>query len=941
MANTPKIVGRRSVLSMAVVLGAGAAISGKPSAAAASVPANSLDALGSTEVPLTLIGSEPPAVLRRYRDIFRSVPDPSAFFYRDQAGVLKFAAGCQGLANQVQVFDVAAGKPDLLSTPFPAGGGGAGNVCYEPLTGSILAFGATVKRITKAGAVSDAYAAAPGATNVAYGRATDSKGRIWNGNYPTGSATRFDPSNGATLHSTQVHAGAQYVRSLAIDDVDNVYAGTAVQNPRIVTWHTDNPSVRREIALPGGATKGFVHTVAAHSGALFVHFDGSDGKVAFKAYDLATKKWRALPWNWAPAGRLSAALNGRGDIYAVWNTVGTHRLMRIDPGTMEAELVCLVPDTPRALSVEAVNGETIVNMLCGEGRHYDLVRVSVASKSVIQSTNIAFAESAFKVQTLMGATSGTTMFVGAYMGDGIGTVDLLSRETWRSSTDTGIAQIEGMIEYDPSTVYVGSYPGGCLYRFNPQTKSVKKLIELREKHLQSRPFAWALAAGKVVAGTVAEYGHNTGALAIINPQNDSDIRVVSGPVPGQSVLGLVGSGDIVYGTTGIKGGYGSVDDTKAAHVFAWNVRESRLLWKRALTGEVEINSPLMIRGRLYVSTNNGVIRINPNSGSPVFTYRLLNRSATAGYKTSSISYLPRANSIVHLAGGTVTVLDAESRTRKEILRGNYTDMVISSRGRLYFAENGTNIIDVDPTQLPTIRSAADLVTVGTNGWLYVAKSLGGGQYGQPLRADSGFATSVKSCHVVDWNGDGILDVVTNHGDGTLQLRRGLKNGGFSSPLVLGTSGWLDRKIAVGVWGTSLAVVSSENVGGQLQLWPVDSSGTLGQPMMIGSGWKRRQMVMLSPSGSSDSALIVNDGGSLYRYARMANGSVSSTGVRLSNGGFSDMAAFSPVLGHKSGYNGVVAVDAAGAVKYADVSVNSAGSPIAYPFLMKSYKFASS
>jgi hypothetical protein len=943
VTHPPGNIGRRSVLSWAVAVGAGAALSSGtfPAAASASVPANSLDALSSTEVALTLIGTEPSAMLRRYSNVFKSIPDPSAVFFRNSSGTLKMVAGCQGLADQVQVFDASTGKKELSSTPFPGGGGGARNVVYEPLSNSILAYGATVKRVGLTGTITNAYSSAPGATDVSFSRASDSKGRIWNGNYPTGNATRYDPSTGATVHSPQVHAGAQYVRSLAVDVKDNVYAGTGVQGPRIVVWHTDTPSELREIALPGAAATGFVNSIAAHSGLLFVHFDGSDGKTFFKVYDLTAAVWRTPPWAWAPAGRVSAALLGSGSIFAVWNTLGTHKLMRIDPVTLAADFICMVPGTPSALSVETVGGETRVNMLCAEGQSYEFVSVGLAGNSVVQSSKIAFAESAYKVQALLGAASGYTMYMGAYMGDGIGSVDLLTRETWRSPTDTGIAQIEGMFEYDASTVYVGSYAGGRLFKFNPQTKSVKSLIELREKYLQSRAFAWVFAGGKVVAGTVAEYGHNTGALVMINPLDDADIKVVSCPVPGQSVLGLVGDGDIVYGTTGIKGGYGSVDDTKPAHIFAWNVRQGRSLWTRAFPGEVEINCPRFIRDRLYVSTNNGVIRVNPNSGSPVFTYKLLNRTAEPGYRTSSISYLPRANSMVHLAGGTVTVLDMESRTRKEILRGNYTDMVITSRGRLYFAENGTNIVDIDPTQKPTISSAADLVTVGTNGWLYVTRSLGGGKFATPIRADSGFATSVRSCHVVDWNGDGVFDVVTNHGDGTLQLHRGLPKGGFAAGMVVGASGWLDRKLAIGKWGTTLSVIASENIGGALKAWPVLSTGVLGPPVTIGAGWKRRQMVMLVPSRSTAAALIVNDAGSLFHYARTSTGDVSTVPVRLSTGGYTDITAMTGVINHESGLNGIVGVDTAGAVKYTEVSAGSVGTPTKYSFLMTNYKFASS
>ena len=264
---------------------------------------------------------------------------------------------------------------------------------------------------------------------------------------------------------------------------------------------------------------------------------------------------------------------------------------------------------------------------------------------------------------------------------------------------------------------------------------------------------------------------------------------MSGPIPGQSVLGLVGEGDIVYGTTGIKGGYGAADDTKPAHVFAWNVAQGRLVWKRALTGEVEINSPILVRGVLYVSTNNGVIRLNKGSGSVVAVYRLLDRSAPAAYKTSTIAYLPKANGIAHLCGGTVTLLNTYRNTRKEILRGVYTDMVVNKQSRLFFAENGTSVVEVDAVQKPTIRSAADLVSVGPNGWLYVCRSSRDGRFGDPIRADSGFGGYVRSAHVVDWNGDGIQDVLTNRTDGTLRLHRGLPEGGFLPPTILASSGW--------------------------------------------------------------------------------------------------------------------------------------------------------
>jgi hypothetical protein len=211
----------------------------------------------------------------------------------------------------------------------------------------------------------------------------------------------------------------------------------------------------------------------------------------------------------------------------------------------------------------------------------------------------------------------------------------------------------------------------------------------------------------------------------------------------------------------------------------------------------------------------------------------------------------------------------------------------------------------------------------------------------PIRSDSAFGTDIRSCHVVDWNGDGTLDVLATRADGRLQLFKGLRGGGFTAPVTLGASGWQNRRIAVGMWGPQRAVVSADRISGQLLSWPGLTSGALGQPAVIGSGWSNKPMVMLVPSRTTASALIVSDGGSLYRYARTASGQISTSPVRLSTGGYSGMIAFSPVLGHKTDHNGIVGIDAAGAVAYTDVAGSAVGKPIGYAFLMKSHKFASS
>ncbi|MGW9414248.1 outer membrane protein assembly factor BamB family protein [Arthrobacter cupressi] len=937
-----KLVRRRSVLSLAVVLGASAGLGLPTAGTTTAVAAQSLDTDFGQGIPLTTIGTEPSRVLRRYRNVFCSVPQVTARFFRTAGGVLKIVGGNSGLADQLQILDAATGVRETSLVPFAGNAAGAGNSAVDARTGDVLAFGATsaVRRVTLAGSISDAYQTAPSSTYASFAVAVDSKGRVWNGNYPTGNTTRFDPATRTVLHTPRVRPDTEYVRALAIDGADNVYAGTGSQNPTLFTWHTDSPGQIREIPVPDAGSAGFVRRLDAHGDVLFVYFDGPDGSLEFRVYRISTGAWVPLPWNWMPSGCTSARVPDSPEVYVVWNTVGVHKLMRIDTRTMEAAFVCLVPDTARAMDIDVSGPNTLVNILCGSDGQYRSVRVSIAAQAVVRDVRADFAPQTFKAQGLLASASENKIYFGGYRGDGVGSVDLSDSTIWRSPLGSGIAQIEGMFEYDASTVYVGSYGGGVLLRFNPVTKAITKLIELRNTYFQSRPICWALAGNRVVAGTIPDYGRNGGVLAILNPADDTDIKVVGCPVDGQSVLGLVGEGNVVYGTTGILGGLGSTLDSKPAHVFAWDVAQGRLLWKRAFTGEVEINSPIMVRGVLYVSTNNGIIRLNKASGAPVATYQLLYRAVPPGYRTSSIRYLPKANGILHISGGTVTLLDTYRQTRKEILKGAYTELTVNKDGRLFFVEDNTNIVEVDAVQRPTIRSAADLVSVGPNGWLSVCRSLGGAKFGNPIAADSGFGGYVRSAHVVDWNRDGVFDVLTNHNDGTLRLHRGLPTGGFLPATIVGSSGWGSVDLTVGIWGTTLSVLAVDSGSGVLRAWPVLDSGALGTPTTIGTGWQGRNFVLMVPSRSSSWSLLVNQNGSLYRYSRVYGGKVSTSPVRLSAGGFTAMTAFSPLYGHRPDFNGIAWIDAEGKLKYTDIGPTSVGGNISYPAVLKSHKLAS-
>ena len=111
------VFSRRTALTLGLAAGTGATLGRPTSAANAAVMAESLETTHGPEIPLTIIGNEPSIVLRRYRNVFSSVPDAAATFFRTDGGVLKIAGGCTGLADQLQILDAATGKREKSLFP--------------------------------------------------------------------------------------------------------------------------------------------------------------------------------------------------------------------------------------------------------------------------------------------------------------------------------------------------------------------------------------------------------------------------------------------------------------------------------------------------------------------------------------------------------------------------------------------------------------------------------------------------------------------------------------------------------------------------------------------------------------------------------------------------------------------------------------------------------
>ncbi|MCR1161476.1 M15 family metallopeptidase [Paenarthrobacter sp. UW852] len=207
----------------------------------------------------------------------------------------------------------------------------------------------------------------------------------------------------------------------------------------------------------------------------------------------------------------------------------------------------------------------------------------------------------------------------------------------------------------------------------------------------------------------------------------------------------------------------------------------------------------------------------------------------------------------------------------------------------YFAGN--------PSAYASITSGADLVAADPNGRLlrYPAQAWGG--YGAPVQIGSNW-TGLKQAFVVDWDSDGVYDILAQWNNGTLGLFKGWPGGAFSTQIVVGTGDWDKMTITVGKWSNAQGypgIVGYFPDGG-LRYYPNTSGRALTYRVDIGSGWAGMGLTMADwdADGAND-ILATNTSGQLLSYR--GNGAGGFAGLPVTVGsGWGTMKALVPTFG---------------------------------------------
>lgn len=898
---------RRSTLSLAAagLLAAGA----PPITASGAVRSTSSLATTITGSSTSLRTVAPGAGIKTvYKDVFKTSSFLDMLLFVD-AGVPKLVTATTGNTNQFQVFDASTGKREYVSST-PTGEKIAANLAWDPAArmvyagsgGQLLAWSPTTRKLISLGQT------APAATGI-YGFDTDAAGRLWGGSYPDGIVWNYDPKSGKLSHFPPFDDRTDYVRALGIWK-DVVFAGTGAQDPHLVSFPVGNPGQRTIIKLPDAGVTGFVHRVIVRGDKIFVFAEDSANATRCHIYNAASARWEG---ELKSASSAFSAPSGT----ATWHSARS-LLIRTDTATM-AELV-LCPTNITFIRSIAVSGDRIF----AAGQHAGepvVVEYSIGAGRETRRVRPDALKGALNVQSLIGSDHGL-LYLGAYQGDGLATLNPATDARWQSSSTAGVSQIENLIQYDTNRFYLGSYGSAKLYSFDRNRISAGDgaftlITTLRKPHMQSRPFAWAAAGGKVLVGTVPEYGLRGGALSIIDPVTNRLGKVMARFIPEQSIVGLCGYGDIAYGSTSGRGGYGVDDYPGDACVFAYEARTDKVLWTSYLKGHRDLYSPILMDGVLYVATINGLLALDPSNGQLQQTFAVRRRMARPGYQSARAVRIPGTTKIVHDSGGIVMLIDVIGGTQSVLGESGFgTPLAVMPDGRVFAAYQNNNIAELHTGPNPTLVSASDLVTINAAGELLSAPSNGAGGYGAPVRHGTGWDTkTILSFHVTDWDGNGILDILIQRTSGTLELSRGKVNGGFEAPVRV-AAGWATKRIAVGPWinGIYPTVIGVDRAG-EVRRHPVGASGTIGTGFVLGTGWKDRNITMLDMKGNGRQGLMGRLGAKLYFQPSNGKGAFQGPAEVAASAGWSDTMALASVQSHFRSYSGLLSVKRSGVLQY--------------------------
>ncbi|ACZ85356.1 PQQ-binding-like beta-propeller repeat protein [Streptosporangium roseum] len=617
-----------------------------------------------------------------------------------------------GPGGATVLWGVSSGSPAHLNAVDPAtgaevarydlpGAGGAWAVDAAP-DGSVYvgSYGdGRLYRWTEQGGIRD-LGRPLASENFIWTVAADSASRIYGGTSPGGRLFGYDPVNGVRDYGKLSPAHA-YVRSVAVAG-GKIYAGT--EAPAAVFEVDAETGASTQLPTPPGLDPAgkWAYDVNVAGGYLYVRYSDAFPGPAH-VWDIAAGAW--IDRLEAAHGLDVSPPDEEGRVYMV----KAGELVRYDPRSRTVTPTGM-PFTGRVANTRGIGwaelglpdypGRSVVGLLWrGMMFRYN---PQTGARSFVQT---AVRGEPIDVTALSEGPDGR-MYAGGFLNGGFAALNAKTGEREEFHT---FSQSEDMTTHD-GKLYVGAYPQARVYSYDPKlpwnsaeyspspepgpADNPARLFDFAADK-QIRPRATVSAGRYLAVGTMPDLGHLGGVLALWDPREGSLRTAQRHVVKDQSIVSLAYRDGVVYGGTSIHSGQSATPPTQTeARLFAWSVRENRLLWEiTPVPGKPAVPALAFDdRGRLWGIAGGEVFAVNVHARKVVSRVTLSPSASASGQLV--FSKRDRTLYGAH-AGSSLFSLDPRSRRHAVLREGPVHHLAVHRSGDVYFAE-GPQLYRYDP-----------------------------------------------------------------------------------------------------------------------------------------------------------------------------------------------------------------------------------------------------
>jgi GH25 family lysozyme M1 (1,4-beta-N-acetylmuramidase) len=231
---------------------------------------------------------------------------------------------------------------------------------------------------------------------------------------------------------------------------------------------------------------------------------------------------------------------------------------------------------------------------------------------------------------------------------------------------------------------------------------------------------------------------------------------------------------------------------------------------------------------------------------------------------------------------------------------------------------------------PSITSLGDVVAADSSGVLWDYPATGSGTFRPRKQIGAGW-TGLRSINAIDWNADGVLDLVAQWKTGRVNVYLGIATGGFATGPVLAASGWGNYQLTIGYWFNSSyypQIISRED-SGILRLWNNTSGGVVSGGTAIAQGWGGLNLTMIDFDGDGNQDILAqNPAGAMLLYRTNGSGVFMAEPRKAIGSGWNQMTSVTVTTNFKgAGTNGLMARNSAGQLYYYPVPGTSTWGPV--------------